>query len=175
MTAPVHFDEKHSDPRFLLHGTEDSASWEATPGKPADLQKVYFGTRRLWGSEGFTTGTHYWEVQVERDSAWFVGVSVGSYRSTSWLKSSPSNGLWLIMMWTLGKDHYPLRTLGNIIKIVHLLKVGVLLDFDNGKVTFFNPDDDAILHTLTGNFTERLYPFFRYCLSETKGSKITII
>ncbi|XP_048472904.1 E3 ubiquitin-protein ligase TRIM39-like [Rhincodon typus] len=94
---------------------------------------MYLGNWRLWGAEGFTYGTHYWEVQVEDGSAWFVGVSVNSYRARSWLKSLPSSGLWLVMLWNVGKGKYPSRSLGNAIKVVEIPKVGVLLDFDGGK------------------------------------------
>ncbi|XP_043533989.1 butyrophilin subfamily 1 member A1-like isoform X2 [Chiloscyllium plagiosum] len=130
----IHFDEAHSDPQFVLHKAESSATWGGAPEQLSPDQRVYLGNWRLWGAEGFTSGTHYWEVQVEDGSAWFVGVSVNSYKARSWLKSLPSSGLWLVMLWNVGKGKYPSRSLGNAVKLVEMTKVGVLLDFDGGQV-----------------------------------------
>ncbi|XP_038671249.1 zinc-binding protein A33-like [Scyliorhinus canicula] len=174
--TPVIFDASNSDPRFTMHPSDNSAMWGDAPDKLSDKQKMYLGTRRLWGKEGFTLGSHYWEVEAEMGSAWFVGLSVGTFSRKSWLNALPSSGLWLVLMWNLEKSGGDTtRTMGRNIKIVNLLKVGVFLDFDNGKVVFSNPVTDAVLHSLTGNFTERLYPFVRYCLSEAKQAKIKIV
>ncbi|XP_060706632.1 butyrophilin subfamily 3 member A1-like [Hemiscyllium ocellatum] len=132
--AVIHFDEAHSDPQFVLHRGESSATWGGEPEHLSPGQRIYLGNWRLWGAEGFTSGTHYWEVQVEDGSAWFVGVSVNSYKARSWLKSLPSSGLWLVMLWNVGKGKYPSRSLGKAVKLVEMTKVGVLLDFDGGQV-----------------------------------------
>ncbi|XP_072892821.1 uncharacterized protein [Hemitrygon akajei] len=112
------------------------------------------------GSEGFTSGRHYWEVEVTRNQCWDLGVATESVERKERVIPSPETGFWIIA-W---KDN----TMNVLSSPESRLpadpipgRVGVYLSYESGTVSFYNAETKSHLHTFTGNkFTEKLYPFF---------------
>ncbi|KAG9345253.1 hypothetical protein JZ751_009799 [Albula glossodonta] len=91
---------------------------------------------------GFSSGQHYWEVEVGDQSDWDVGVADETAERDGWVVLSPENGYW---------------TVGN----KGVRKVGVYLDYEAGQLSFYNAEDMSPLFSFLGeNFKETLYPFF---------------
>ncbi|XP_051899480.1 zinc-binding protein A33-like [Pristis pectinata] len=114
----------------------------------------------LLGSEGFTSGRHYWEVEVAGSQWWGLGVAAESGEEKGEVELIPKNGFWII-----GRDgdgfyvstspRSPLPA-GPIPR-----RVGVFLSYESGTVSFYSADTKSHLYTFTGNkFTGKLYPFF---------------
>ncbi|XP_062904051.1 nuclear factor 7, brain-like isoform X2 [Mobula hypostoma] len=112
------------------------------------------------GSEGFTSGRHYWEVEVTGNRCWGLGVAAESVERKRRVRLSPETGFWIIgrdgdEMWVLTS---PLSRLSA--GPIHG-RVGVYLSYQSWTVSFYNAETKSHLHTFTGNkFTGKLYPFF---------------
>ncbi|XP_078392261.1 butyrophilin subfamily 3 member A1-like [Cetorhinus maximus] len=111
------------------------------------------------GSEGFTSGRHYWEVEVKGNRDWSLGVAAESVKR-DWVSLSPETGFW-----TIGRfgDQFNINSSpGSRLPVGQIPgKVGVYLSFESGTVSFYSADTKSHLHSFTGNkFTEKLYPFF---------------
>ncbi|XP_072892872.1 zinc-binding protein A33-like [Hemitrygon akajei] len=112
------------------------------------------------GSEGFTSGRHYWEVEVTGNRGWCLGVAAESVERKGKFTRSPETGFWIIArvddeMWvyTSPESRLPADPIPG--------RVGVYLSYESGTVSFYNAETKSHLHTFTGNkFTEKLYPFF---------------
>ncbi|GCB75469.1 hypothetical protein scyTo_0019767 [Scyliorhinus torazame] len=112
------------------------------------------------GSEGFTSGRHYWEVEVTGNQFWNLGVAAESVERKGWVRLNLDTGFW-----TIGRiekliyvNYFPRSTI-YISQIPG--KVGVYLNYESGTISFFSVDTKSRLYTFTGNkFTEKLYPFF---------------
>ncbi|KAF5905495.1 zinc-binding protein A33-like, partial [Clarias magur] len=112
----------------------------------------------LWvlGSEGFKSGTHCWEVEVENSAEWALGVVTGCvrkhfYRAGVW-KSLCQNGRY-------GASAYGKSTI--IFRLEKdLQRIRVLLDWDNGHVLFSDPITGRNLKIFFYNFTDKVYPYF---------------
>ncbi|XP_032903381.1 E3 ubiquitin-protein ligase TRIM39-like, partial [Amblyraja radiata] len=116
------------------------------------------------GSEGFTSGRHYWEVEVAGSGRWSLGVAAESVERKRLAPLTPETGVWSIgrQSWWGGDEfqaftsppsHLPARPIPG--------RVGVYLSYESGTVSFYDADTKSHLHTFTGNkFTEKLYPFF---------------
>lgn len=71
-----------------------------------------------------------------------------------------------------------LRALNEIPAIIqtgtHPLVLGVLLDYERGRISFYDAGTRSHLYTFSGQtFTNRIYPFISYCV-EDGGKPIPI-
>ncbi|XP_030044513.1 E3 ubiquitin-protein ligase TRIM39-like isoform X2 [Microcaecilia unicolor] len=113
------------------------------------------------GREGFTSGRHYWEVEVRDVSYWILGVCKDSVRRKGRIRLSPEEGFWTVRLWnkqefcalTSPETQLPLSEFPQA--------VGILLDYEAGKVSFYDADNKSHLFTFTASFTGKLQPFFR--------------
>ncbi|XP_026777220.3 E3 ubiquitin-protein ligase TRIM35 [Pangasianodon hypophthalmus] len=121
------------------------------------------------GCEGFKSGSHYWDVEVGDSNIWELGV-IGE--SAPRKKNSFSNAV-CSMSYNKGSYHTlcPGQT-GDIFRAKDKpQRVRVHLDWNKGKVTFIDLITNTRLHTITHNFTERVFPFF-YNSSPSRPMKI---
>ncbi|KAF7698902.1 E3 ubiquitin-protein ligase TRIM35-like [Silurus meridionalis] len=110
------------------------------------------------GSKGFDSGRHCWDVEVGNNSAWAVGVISETAHKR---KEISKQGLWYIGYY---KGKYGQGLSDEMLTPINLKeklqRVRVLLDWDEGCVSFFNPVNDTHVHTFLHTFTERVYPYF---------------
>ncbi|XP_062391211.1 E3 ubiquitin-protein ligase TRIM39-like [Sardina pilchardus] len=111
------------------------------------------------GSEGYSSGTHCWEVQVPQNGDWLLGLLSASAQRKGDVHARP--GVWYVGhmgdTYTAGSTPQP----STLLAVTHdPKKVRVQLDWDRGKVIFSDPDSNVTLHTLRHVFTERVFPYF---------------
>ncbi|XP_066471510.1 tripartite motif-containing protein 10-like isoform X2 [Tiliqua scincoides] len=113
------------------------------------------------GHEGFTEGRHFWEVTVQSEEFWAVGVAKKSVRRKGKFNFSPKEGIWAVGKWG-GKyivyilPHYTLSLRQE------LKRVQVILKCPEGQVAFYDADTKVHIYTHSGaSFCgETLLPFF---------------
>lgn len=117
------------------------------------------GCTSVLGSEGFSSGIHYWDVEVGDNTTWALGViSETAIRTRDNL---PSSGLWRL---GFHNGTYGQGLSGEFLTPLavkqKVQRVRVQLDWDEGRVSFFNPLTNTHLHTFTHTFSERVFPYF---------------
>ncbi|XP_072406115.1 zinc-binding protein A33-like [Chiloscyllium punctatum] len=144
-----------------LEVSEDLKSLRLTRSRRSlpDTEKRFTNCLCALGSEGFTSGRHYWEVEVVNWS-WSLGVASESVERKRGVSLIPENGFW-----TMGRDgdQFYINSSPRSPLLIDQFprKVGVYLSYESGTVSFYNADTKSHLHTFTGNkFTGKLYPFF---------------
>ncbi|XP_067830168.1 zinc-binding protein A33-like isoform X2 [Heptranchias perlo] len=121
-------------------------------------QFSYYGG--VLAREGFTSGKHYWEVNVGSSGQWIVGAAKESVDRHNAVALTPPNGFWILRLWN-GNVYGPQHTLeSECCPNLNLEKVGVCVDYERGQVSFYNADDMTHLYTSIDRFTEKIYPFF---------------
>ncbi|KAI4883834.1 hypothetical protein NFI96_020723 [Prochilodus magdalenae] len=110
--------------------------------------------------EVFSSGLNYWEVKVKRKLSWCVGVT----------QKPPTKETFTALCYEEGRGIYPStdpRT--GVSAEGHITTLGLLLDFNNRRLSFYNVDLQSHLHTFTmENMTNRTY-----CALISPGSKDT--
>uniref|UniRef100_A0A8C2E1W5 Tripartite motif containing 35-27 n=1 Tax=Cyprinus carpio TaxID=7962 RepID=A0A8C2E1W5_CYPCA len=119
----------------------------------------YEGYSSVLGSEGFSSGTHYWDVEVGDNTTWVLGVISESAIQTR--DTLPSSGLWRL---GFHNGTYGQGISGEILTPLAVTqkvqRIRVQLDWDGGQVSFFSPLTNTHLHTFKHTFSERVFPYF---------------
>nr|XP_031547194.1 probable E3 ubiquitin-protein ligase TRIML2 [Vicugna pacos] len=161
LQRPITLDHRTAHPCLVL--SEDLRSvrlrnvQQDTPGHP---ERFDFSATVL-GVESFTSGRHYWEVDVEKATQWQLGIYEGSaYRNDSRDKV-------LLMGTMMGTDYIfwafpPLRRI-SLRERVH--SVGVFLNYEYGQVSFYDVTKRSLIYNFSGlTFQGALRPIFSLCV-----------
>ncbi|KAL2080940.1 hypothetical protein ACEWY4_022793 [Coilia grayii] len=158
--TPVILDPNTAHPQLIL--SEDltrfqlGREWLHCPDNPERSLSLPFAL----GSEGFDSGTHCWEVDTGKDKIWSLGVMEESGGKNNWIFRRCGE-------WTLShrREEKCLEMFSTKPKAYAKLnqtaqRIRVQLDWDRGKLTFSDLDNNTHIHTFTHTFTEKVFPYF---------------
>lgn len=132
-----------------------------------------FTVSRILGSVGFTSGRHYWEVQVGLKMDWDVGVARETVSRRQQTTLTKENGCFVIRK--RGADYKANCTSW---LALHLsprpTHVGVYLDYNEGRLSFYDIDRNAHIFSFKETFSEKVFPYF-YLYSWAKKPKPLVI
>ncbi|XP_067414663.1 zinc finger protein RFP-like [Emydura macquarii macquarii] len=144
--ANVTLDPGTAHPELVLSADGKSVRWADTRQDLPNNPERFDTDLCVLGCEGFTSGRHYWEVELGGGRYWAVGVARESVRRKGWISHSPEEGIWAVrrwrdQFWALISPETPLprRRVPS--------RIRVCLDCDRGQVTFFDAGDQAPIFT----------------------------
>lgn len=160
--ADVMLDPHTAHPKLLISEDQRSlqytSTWHSLPDNPRRFQNHCC----VLGCESFTSGRHFWEVEVEDRKQWQFGICQGNVERKLYARVTPGNGFWMITL--LGGHEFQAQTdpRARLTIAKPPKRVGVFLDYEGGEVLFY----DAIkgLHIFTfpqASFCGPLFPVFR--------------
>ncbi|XP_078497792.1 E3 ubiquitin-protein ligase TRIM39-like isoform X2 [Lissotriton helveticus] len=157
----VTLDPDTAHPGLLLSEGGRHVRWTDTAQTLPDTSKRFTSCSCVLGSEGFTSGRHYWEVQLLQEGVlWRVGVAAESVDRKRGIIWSPEGGVWAVLGWggqytALSSPKTPLSPREKP------LKLRVYLDYEGGRLSLYNADSMELLFSFPpAPFTQRLFPFF---------------
>ncbi|XP_004619213.2 tripartite motif-containing protein 75-like [Sorex araneus] len=111
------------------------------------------------GSEGYSSGRHYWEVQVGNKTEWAVGVctdTISGKEQPPLLNQKRS--------WTIQLQDGNYLAGGSVPVLVSVKnkpqKIGIYLDYELGQISFYDASDRSHIYSLTDTFSDVLKPYF---------------
>ncbi|CAN0208814.1 unnamed protein product [Lampetra planeri] len=138
-----------------------TATWSGVPqGRPHHPHRFERWLQALC-SESFSSGQHYWEVDVGSASWCRVGVAYGTIPRRGGGDECLLGGS--DVSWCLQKhdDSFSVRH-GGVVTSLSVpqppRRVGVHLDWDAGLLSFYSADSMALLHSFNETFTQPLHP-----------------
>ncbi|XP_067411319.1 butyrophilin subfamily 1 member A1-like [Emydura macquarii macquarii] len=144
-----------------------SLKHEAQPQNVPPTPGRFDSTVCVLGSEGFSSGKHYWEVEVENSTDWDLGVARKSITRKGKLSLSPKEGFWALGL--SGRDYWAKTDPWTRVMVQKKpKKIGIYLSYEERQVRFFSVTDMAVLFTFNDcSFSEEVYPFFKNSHRET--------
>uniref|UniRef100_A0A674J2H5 Butyrophilin subfamily 1 member A1 n=1 Tax=Terrapene triunguis TaxID=2587831 RepID=A0A674J2H5_9SAUR len=143
----VTLDPDTAHPELVLSEDRKSVRWADTRQDLPDNNPERFDTERsVLGCEGFTSGRHYWEVEVGVGLLWAVGVARESVRRKGGISLSPEEGIWAVDQ-RQGQYQALTTPMTPLLLSQAPSRIRVCLDCERGQVTFINAADEAPIFT----------------------------
>ncbi|XP_051501716.1 butyrophilin subfamily 1 member A1-like [Myxocyprinus asiaticus] len=128
------------------------------------------------GAQKFSSGRHYWEVELVQNNVspkdyWLIGVQKdGNFSDKSRL--TPSDGFWFLC--SDGANGFHTNTDPQITLSLSSRpeRLGVLLDYDNARLSFYNAKHCQHLLTINTKFSGVLVPLFNPGVGDKNSLKI---
>ncbi|KAM6426725.1 E3 ubiquitin-protein ligase TRIM69 [Liasis olivaceus] len=167
----ITLDPKTAHPNLILSEGLTCVQHNDTKQILPDIPERFDCSVSVLGSEGFTTGKHYWEVEVKKKTKWTLGVVRESINRKGNYPLSPKEGHWLIKL----RNKNELKAVDVHPKCLtltsNLCRVGIYLDYEGGQVSFYEADAMSHIYTFIDTFTEKIYPYFCPCLNDSGENK----
>ncbi|XP_069491016.1 E3 ubiquitin-protein ligase TRIM39-like isoform X3 [Ambystoma mexicanum] len=112
------------------------------------------------GSQGLSSGRHYWEVEVGGSRDWALGVCDESLPRKEGFPLSPEGGVWAVLL--LGGEYRAITSSPTpLIPRAPPRVLGFFLDYEAGRFSVYDAQDRALLFTFSGaSFPRTLRPYF---------------
>uniref|UniRef100_A0A3Q4GKW0 Tripartite motif containing 35-13 n=1 Tax=Neolamprologus brichardi TaxID=32507 RepID=A0A3Q4GKW0_NEOBR len=162
--TPVILDPNTAHPQLIMSDDLTSVTFGGRQKVPDNPERCHY-FKVVLGSEGFDSGTHIWDVEVGEEGFWAFGVVNESFER----KVEALSGFWQLCF---QDEKYRVQTTPDTYKFLSVKKlqrVRVQLEYDRGKLSFYDLDANTLIHTFKHNFTEKLFPFVE---TEKKPLKI---
>nr|XP_034962870.1 zinc finger protein RFP-like [Zootoca vivipara]XP_034962871.1 zinc finger protein RFP-like [Zootoca vivipara] len=163
----ITLDTDTANPQIIISEDRKSARWDVTRTDVPHNPKRFKSSCCVLGCEGFTSGRHYWEVNVEDGGIWAVGVARASVRRKIELKLTPEEGIWALQG-DFGQYQALTTPVTPLSPICTPRRIRVFLDYERGQVEFLNADTkDSVFIFPSASFSgERVFPFFKVLLAQ---------
>ncbi|XP_037545982.1 zinc finger protein RFP [Nematolebias whitei] len=117
--------------------------------------------------QGFSSGRHYWEVDVAGKTDWDLGVASRSVNRRGKINVSPAHGYWFLSLrdrtdFAFRTDPSTPLTVG-----VRPSRIGIYVDCDKGLVSFYNVEAKLLIFSFTDSFPDTVHPFFSPCTNKS--------
>ncbi|XP_030055756.1 E3 ubiquitin-protein ligase TRIM39-like isoform X3 [Microcaecilia unicolor] len=153
-------DPETAHPNLVLSEDGKSVTWRNTRQNVPDTPQRFDLYPCVLGREGFTSGRHYWEVEVGDLKFCSLGVCQDSVRRKGEIALSPGEGFWTVRLWNK-QEFWALTSPQTQLPLSEIPRaVGILLDYEAGKVLFYDAENKSLLFTFTDIFKGKLRPFF---------------
>uniref|UniRef100_A0A4X2K9M0 Butyrophilin subfamily 1 member A1 n=1 Tax=Vombatus ursinus TaxID=29139 RepID=A0A4X2K9M0_VOMUR len=172
LSIDVTLDPDTAHPHLFLYEGLKSIRLEDTRQKLPDKPERFDSWPCVLGREGFTSGKHYWEVEVGDRTDWAIGVCKENVTKKGFDPMNPENGFWAVELY--GNGYWALTPLRTPLPLTGPPRcIGVFLDYESGHISFYDITNGSHIYTFPqASFSGTLRPFF--CLWSCGKKPLTI-
>nr|KAF6396240.1 butyrophilin subfamily 1 member A1 [Rousettus aegyptiacus] len=148
----VTLDPDTAHPHLFLYEGSKAVRLEDSRQKLPEKLERFDSWPCVLGREAFSSGRHYWEVEVGDRTDWAIGVCREDVPKKGFDPMTPENGFWAVELygngyWALTRLRTPLPLAGPP------RRVGVFLDYESGDISFYNTTDGSHIYTFPKGVT----------------------
>ncbi|XP_053234932.1 E3 ubiquitin-protein ligase TRIM39-like isoform X2 [Podarcis raffonei] len=158
----VVLDPETAHPRYIVSSDGKSVRWgDVRQDYPYNPKRFEYA-RCVLGTQGFSSGKHYWTVDVEDIDHWAVGVASESVERDREIDFEPDEGIW-----AMGFSYDQYKALTSPPTVLEPeedpVEIQVSLNYEAGTVAFYDAEDKTRLFIFQSiDFEgEEVFPFFR--------------
>ncbi|KAL6482052.1 hypothetical protein MHYP_G00101320 [Metynnis hypsauchen] len=158
---PVILDPNTANSSLSLSADLSSVSHSGENPQLPDNPERMSAYNGVLGSEGFSSGTHSWEVEVGDGEDWVIGVAEESVSRKEHCVAAPENGFCSI--WRNEDTIYAGTTVESEVEVAKaqsLKTIRVTVNWESGQVIFLSKDNNTVLYTFKRRFTKKMFPYF---------------
>nr|XP_004669233.2 putative tripartite motif-containing protein 75 [Jaculus jaculus] len=154
----VILDPETAHPNLVVSEDKTCVKFSKRKQRLSNCSKRFTVNPVVLGLPYFSSGRHFWEVKVGDKPEWAIGVGRACLSRRVRQASTPQ-GCWRLLLSSEGyqapgADPAPLRL------EVKARRIGVLLDYELGQLSFYDMPESLHICTLGDTFTEPLQPYF---------------
>ncbi|KAM6976921.1 zinc finger protein RFP [Aplochiton taeniatus] len=173
--AEITLDATTAHPRLLISKDNKqvrcSDRYQAAPDNPERFDRVVC----VLAEQGFSSGRHYWEVEVGQKTDWDLGVASQSINRKGKITVSPAHGYWFLSL--RDQTDYVFRAEPSTsLALSHKpTRIGIFLDCDKGQLSFYSVDAKLLIFTYMDNFKDAIHPFFSPCTNKSGMNEAPLV
>lgn len=155
------FDRRTAHKRIALSESSTKASVSDEHANYVDCPERFSVCSQVFASKGFSAGRHYWEVRLSSNNFVGIGLAYGSIdRKGPNSRLGRNDRSWCVEWFNVKLSAWH-NSREEVLANPNPKRVGVLLDCDEGRATFYNVSDRAYpFHAFSFPFAEAVYPAF---------------
>ncbi|KAJ0065498.1 hypothetical protein NL108_012643 [Boleophthalmus pectinirostris] len=156
--SPVTLDPNTAGRRIHLSEDLRGVRYGNTEQQVPENPERFYKYAEVLGSEGFSSGSHQWDVEVGDHPRWNIGLAKESVDRKRERSITLENGFWCL---ALSDGKYIDGFVGKTLSLKRRpQRIRVRLDCDEGKVFFFDAGDMSLICSHKHRFTEKMFPYF---------------
>ncbi|XP_069619094.1 E3 ubiquitin/ISG15 ligase TRIM25-like [Ranitomeya imitator] len=165
--ADILLDVNMAANNLLISDDLKTATWTlTTQNRPETAERFQYN--QVMSRRRFTSGRHYWDVEISRSVLWSVGMCYPSIvRRGRQSYIGDNNKSWGLCGGVWYNNHCSVRHDCKVIQLPHQISsdgVRICLDYEVGQLSFYALCDPIRhLHTFTAAFTEPLHVVLYVC------------
>uniref|UniRef100_A0A3Q3W9I8 Tripartite motif containing 47 n=1 Tax=Mola mola TaxID=94237 RepID=A0A3Q3W9I8_MOLML len=159
MPQNLTLDPDTAHPNLLISDFDTKVEEGRIRSQEPDLPARFTRFCGVLATAQYSSGQHYWEVDVKDKGVWYLGVTTEGSNRKGFVSLAPSEGYWSICL----QDRLYANGEHGRIPVADYWnspRVGVYLDYDNGRLSFYDAVTMKRLYLFDTCFDEPVYPFF---------------
>uniref|UniRef100_A0A671XVV6 B30.2/SPRY domain-containing protein n=1 Tax=Sparus aurata TaxID=8175 RepID=A0A671XVV6_SPAAU len=152
--TPVVLDPNTAHPELTVSKDLTTVTRGQKLNLPENTERIQM-YHSVFGSEAFSSGIHEWDVEVSDNAMWALGV----VRESVQRKGQILTGYWEIVNLDGVYRAVSPPLVDKVLRVKKLQRIRVHLDFDEGKLSFYDLDTNKHIHTFKHTFTDSLFPY----------------
>ncbi|XP_036609702.1 probable E3 ubiquitin-protein ligase TRIML1 isoform X2 [Trichosurus vulpecula] len=169
----ITLDPQSANPHLILSEDLKKVQYASVPQDLPDNEERFDYVLAVLGAQTFTSGKHYWEVEVGDKTEWELGICKDSVSRKGKLSSS-------------SEDVRTLCTSGNCFFLVNsqngfqlrqpIPKVGIFLDYEKGHIAFYDVTDISLIYSPSNIvFEGPIRPYFSFGIPNEENTPGSLI